>query len=59
MTTCFDAVLDDRKKPLYNGTPEEVLMWLESQPSIQNEVMVCIGRTMRFVTVEEYLQEFG
>lgn len=59
MTTYFDAVLDERMQPLVNGTPEEVLAWLESRPQFEDQVQVCIGKTMQLVTVEEYLQQFG
>lgn len=59
MTTYFDAVLDEDLKPLCNGTPEEVLAWLESRQEYYDELQVCIGRTMQFVTVEEYLKQFG
>lgn len=62
MTTYFDAVLDDDMKPLVNGTPEEVLAWLEERINLmplQEQVRVCIGRTMQMVTVEEYLEQFG
>lgn len=59
MTTYFDAVLDGSKKPLCNGSQEKVLEWLESRPSVQSEIKVCIGRTMEIVSVEEYLEQFG
>mgnify|MGYP001085184536 CR=1 FL=1 len=59
MTTYFDAVLTDDMKPLCNGSPEEVLEWLEARPQFHDEIQVCIGRTMKFVTVQEYLEEFG
>lgn len=59
MDTYFDAVLDDRMNPLINGRPEEVLEWLESRPSLEDRVQVCIGKTMQMVTVEEYLEQFG
>lgn len=59
MTTYFDAVLDNNMKPLCNGTPEEVLAWLEARSEYHGELQVCIGMSMRFVTVEEYLQMFG
>lgn len=59
MTPYFDAVLDERMTPLVNGTQEEVLEWLESRPTLESQVQVCIGKTMQLVTVEEYLQQFG
>lgn len=59
MTTYYDAVLDGDMQPLCNGSQDEVLEWLETRPSLQDDVTVCIGRTMKFVSVEEYLQQFG
>jgi len=59
MTTYFDAVLDDDMKPLCNGSQEEVLAWLEERTQFHSQLQVCIGRTMRFVSVEEYLRQFG
>lgn len=55
----FDAVLDDDMKPLCNGTQEEVLAWLDERPQFHDQLQVCVGKTMQFVTVEEYLQMFG
>lgn len=55
----FDAVLDDDMNPLVNGTQEEVLEWLDKRRGIEDEVQVCIGKTMQLVTVEEYLEQFG
>jgi hypothetical protein len=57
MTMYFDAVLDDRMNPLYNGTTEEVLAWLETEKPMT--VSVCIGKTMQIVTVEKYVEQFG
>jgi hypothetical protein len=57
MTMYFDAVLDDRMNPLYNGTTEEVLAWLETEKPMT--VSVCIGKTMQLVTVEKYVEQFG
>ena len=61
MTTYFDAVLDGDMRPLVNGSPEEVLLWLDRRPLIQerDDLQVCVGRTMQLMTVEEYLQQFG
>ena len=61
MTTYFDAVLDGDMSPLVNGSPEEVLLWLDRRPLIQerDDLQVCVGRTMQLMTVEEYLQQFG
>lgn len=59
MTTYFDAVLDENMTPLCNGTPEEVLEWLDQRKGIEDEVCVCVGRTMKIITVKEYLEQFG
>lgn len=67
MSAYFDTVLDERMNPLYKGSPEEVLGWLEerrndwreSEPPIDGKVWVCISKTMQMVTVEEYLRQFG
>jgi hypothetical protein len=45
--------------PIFSGAPEQTLEWLESRPSLEGEVQVYIGDTLRFVTVAEYLQQFG
>ena len=55
----FDAVLDERMHPLCNGTPEEVLAWLEARREYDDDICVCIGKTMKIVSVEEYLADFG
>jgi len=59
MTAYFDAVLDQQMRPLCNGSPEEVLEWLDRHRNIEDELQVCVGRTMKLITVEEYLQQFG
>lgn len=59
MSVYFDAVLDVNMTPLCNGTPEEVLAWLDERPQFHDQVQVCIGKTMEFMTVEDYLEQFG
>jgi len=59
MTSYFDAVVDANMNPLCNGTQEEVLAWLEDRREFDDEVRIFIGRSMKFVTVKEYLEEFG
>jgi hypothetical protein len=54
-----DVVVDDNMNPIFSGAPEQTLEWLESRPSLEGEVRVYIGDTLRFVTVAEYLQQFG
>jgi hypothetical protein len=54
----FDAVLDldNGMKPIFNGTPEETKAWLRSTtfPEHSN-IRVCLGKTLGFVTILEYL----
>lgn len=59
MSVYFDAVLDVNMTPLCNGTQEEVLAWLDERPQFHDQVQVCIGKTMEFMTVEDYLEQFG
>lgn len=51
----FDAVLDGYNRPLFNGTPEECMYWLQERPSIHDKLTVCVGLTMKMLTVAEYL----
>lgn len=55
----FDAVLDDNMAPLFNGTAEATREWLLSNPDTATDrtVAVCIGKTMRTVSVSEYLRQ--
>jgi hypothetical protein len=48
-------------RTLVNGSPEDVLEWLDRRPSTQerDDLQVCVGRTMQLMTVEDYLQQFG
>lgn len=55
MSTYFDAVLDQRFNPIFNGTPEETIKWLEGMTPI-SDWQVCIGRTMQTVPVATYIQ---
>jgi len=52
----LDAVLDRQMRPMYNSTPDNVKQWLEEHKDIRAGYDVCIGKTMKVVTVEEYLQ---
>jgi hypothetical protein len=59
----LDAVLDmTTMEPLFNSTPENVAEWLvahaEDWKSQQN-IEVCVGRTMQMKTIDEYLRAFG
>ena len=50
----FDAVLNDDMEPVFDGTPEEVKAWLEANET-EFSTQVCIGSTMKLVSVPEYL----
>lgn len=51
----LDAVLDQDFQPIFNNTPEEVTNWLKENPSTEKR-WVCVGRSLRFVTPEDYLK---
>jgi len=50
----FDAVLTKNMVPLFNGTPKETKKWLEDNETNETD-MVCVGKTMKLVSVPEYL----
>ena len=55
----FDAVLDSKLRPVFNGTPEEVKAWLvehkDEAPASPDFWSVCYGKTLGLVSVEQYL----
>jgi len=52
----LDAVLTDRMHPLFNGTPEETVKWLEEHNAVDTPgLQVCRGIDMVTVSVEAYL----
>lgn len=51
----FDAVLDDQLQPIFNGTPAEVRAWLKKNEGDPNIYRVCPGKSMRLLTVKQYL----
>lgn len=55
----FDAVLTSRLVDvIFNGTPEEVREFLEKaikEDKIRFDDVVCRGRDMRLISIEEYL----
>jgi hypothetical protein len=55
----FDAVLDDRMKPVFNGTPEETEKWLKENPKKLDlsAHKVCYGYSMGVVSVSEYINK--
>lgn len=59
MGTYLDAVLtEDGLLPLANGTADEIKDWLRHNPEKHDSVVVCPGRTLQFLTVEQYLSCF-
>lgn len=50
----FDAVLDRKYLPKFNGTPEETRRWLEGRPDV-DLLQVCVGSTMEVIPVWEYM----
>jgi hypothetical protein len=59
MPTYFDAVLDVDLNPVFNGTTEETMEWLEQRIINQQTMLglyVCDGRTLRIISVSEYMR---
>lgn len=54
----FDAVLTDNVIPIFNGTTEETVKWLQEHPE-HSDKRVCVGKTMHIYLVPEYLEQFG
>jgi len=53
----FDAVLNDRMLPLFNGTPAETESWLNKRPLWSMKTyQVCVGRTLAVMSIEAYLE---
>lgn len=50
----FDAVLDADSVPVFTGTEDEVVEWLQKNTWASN-LEVCVGRTLRMVPVPKYL----
>jgi len=51
----FDAVLDAKMMPVFNGTREETVAWLKDHPEAFG-MDVCLGRSLMMVTVPEFLE---
>lgn len=52
----FDAVINRKtKQPVFNGTPEEVQIWLRENEDWE-DLSVCRSETMKLEDVEVYLQ---
>jgi hypothetical protein len=56
----FDAVLDKKdRRPIFNGTPEEVKAWLlenKNNPLLKS-ADICRGKTLAFTSIENYLKQ--
>lgn len=53
--TYFDAVLNERYIPVFNGTPEHTRNWLLKHVEVHETHDVCYGKTLRVVSVKTYL----
>lgn len=54
--TYFDAVLDRTGFCIYSGTTRDVRSFLQAV-TLSKTHAVCIGTTMRVVSIEEYLEK--
>jgi hypothetical protein len=54
----LDTVLDERLRPMFNGTREDTQAWLQENPVAVNRSSnrVCIGESMDLLSVSEYEQ---
>lgn len=50
----MDAVLYYGLRPIFTGSPEETVRWLEQNPQARN-LKVRVGETSEIVSVTEYL----
>lgn len=55
----FDAVLDKRYLPVFNGTPEHTRNWLLKHTEIRDGYVVCHGYSLKVVSVKVYLASTG
>lgn len=51
----FDAVLNSKYIPVFNGTPEHTRNWLLKHTEVHDTHEVCHGRTLKVVSVKTYL----
>jgi hypothetical protein len=52
----FDAVLDENRMPVFNGTPDETREFLRTNEN-NDGLRVCAGRTLKIMSVEDYLAQ--
>jgi hypothetical protein len=43
-------------KGLFVGERKAVKAWIESNPSKHSEVVICVGKTLALVSVDDYLK---
>lgn len=53
----FDAVLDEEMRPIFNGTPAQTYPWVLEHLIFAPDLKVCVGRTLKIVSFEEYIQK--
>lgn len=53
----FDQILDDRQRPVVQGSPRQIQEWLKSNEWAHSKIKVCVGRTMEVLDVDEYLED--
>ena len=53
----FDAIIrTSNSRVVFNGTPEQVKAFLLQNRGIHKDVEVCMGSTLRYVSVRDYLK---
>jgi hypothetical protein len=54
---CYDTVVDEHMRPVFNGTRDETVKWLtDSAPRFTETYQVCIGLTLQVMEIPDYLQ---
>jgi|1185.fasta_scaffold11665_4 hypothetical protein len=52
----LDAVVNENIKPVFNASPHDTIEWLKrNKDVIPDGYQVCVGRTLEFLSVDEYL----
>lgn len=56
MTVFLDVVLDADYQPIHDSNRSDLPDWLADHPEVNVPGnMVCVGRTLRFMSVQEYI----
>ena len=52
----YDSVVDGNIKPIFNGPRDEVLKWIENNPTVisEQDLWVVTGRTLAIMTIDGY-----